>query len=256
MEKNVVISSVVSGTVGVIAGGVITYLTVNKRLRERYEQHANAEIEDVKRRYALLRKDDGELTILANAEHPSPEVIKAVEHGRHIMEQMGYLPATDEKPIEEDKEELDESQQTLSIFDQGVDPRTLETDEEDEDEDDYKPIDGQPFLIAEAEYFENEPAYQLDTLTYYELDDTLTDEKNSQIDRIEETIGGRHLHMFKTRGGKEKTSLYIRNDEHETLYEVILVKDSYARLILGMDETELGLKEPKQRPKKMKRDVD
>lgn len=253
MEKNTVISAVVAGSVGVVVGGVLTYVTVNKRLRDRYEEQAAKEIAEVKRSYSLLRKEEGgDLTILKAAQNPSPEIQRAVEHGKHLIEQLGYSEASTEKPIEEDKSELDETQQTLSIFDQGIDPKTLEEDEPEE-HDAYVVIDGEPFKITVEEYFENEPGYMLDTLTYYELDDTLTDEKNAQIDRVEETIGLRHLHMFpKQRDAERKTSIYIRNDEHETLYEVILVEDSYARLILGMDEVELGLKEPKQRPKKMR----
>lgn len=249
MEKNTVISAVVAGTVGVVVGGVLTYVTVNKRLRDRYEEQAAKDIAEVKRSYALLRKEEGgDLTILKAAQNPSPEIQRAVEHGKHLIAELGYSEAVTEKPVEED-----ETQQTLSIFDQGIDPATLQEEEPEEEQDEYVPVDGEPFLIAVEEYFENDPGYQLDTLTYYELDDTLTDEKNAQIDRVEETIGLRHLHMFpKKRDAEHKTSIYIRNDNHETLYEVILVEDSYARLILGMDEEELGLKEPKQRPKKMR----
>lgn len=249
MEKNIVIASVVAATAGGVVGGVVTYLTVNKKLRDRYEAKATEEIEDVKRRYSLLRKEDGSLSILQMAQEPSAEVKAAVEKGKHLMEQLGYSDGD-----KDEEEPVDKTSTTLSIFDRTV-PAPDEEDDEDEDEDDYEVIEGAPFLIAEAEYFENEPEYMLDTLTYYELDDTLTDENNSQIDRVDETIGGRHLHMFK-KSNTGKTSLYVRNDDHQTLYEIILVEQSYAAVILGMDEEELGLKEPKPKLKKMKRDVD
>lgn len=257
MEKNTVITVAVSAVAGGVVGGVITYLAVNKTLRDRYELRAAEEIESVKHRYSLLRKEDGDLTILAQAQNPSPEVQAAVNKGKELMEQLGYL---DGKHVAHD--EPDPSAQTLSIFDHSevMDAKDYPDDyegvDDEEDESDYKVIDGEPFLITEADYFENVPEYQLDTLTYYELDDTLTDEKNSQIDRVEETVGARHLHMFKKVNGQPKTSLYIQNDTHETLYEVILVEQSYAAVILGMDEVELGLKQPKQRPKKMKANDD
>ena len=233
---------------GALVGGIVTYVTVNRALRTRYEDWANAEIDNVKSHYAKLN-EDGKRSILEQAENPSPEVLAAVEKGKALIEKMGY------SGIEtSDEDEQHPTARTLSIFEQGVDPEDL--DEEEEDADEYEPIDGEPFLISEGAYFENEDDYQLDTLTYYELDDTLTDEKNSQIDRVEETVGVRHLHMFKKSPSGGKTSLYIRNDDHETLYEIILVEQSYAAVILGMDEVELGLKEPKQRPKKMKANVD
>lgn len=233
---------------GALVGGIVTYVTVNRALRTRYEEWANAEIDDVKARYAKLN-EDGKRSILEQAENPSPEVLAAVEKGKALIEKMGYSGIDTS-----DEEEQHPTARTLSIFEQGVDPDDV--DEEEEDADDYVPIEGEPFLISEGAYFENEDDYQLDTLTYYELDDTLTDEKNSQIDRVEETVGVRHLDMFKKSPNGGKTSLYVRNDDHETLYEIILVEQSYAAVILGMDEVELGLKEPKQRPKKMKANVD
>ena len=249
MNKTTV--AVISAVGGGIVGGVVTYLTVNRALRTRYEDWANSEIDSVKARYAQLNADS-KANILEQAENPSPEVLAAVEKGRVLIEQMGYS--------ESDEEETPHStERTLSIFDRGVDPDNIpdeDEDDEDEDDDGYIRIDGEPFLIAEGEYFENEPDYQLDTLTYYEMDDTLTDEHNSQIDRVEETIGVRHLDMFKRDNNGGKSSLYIRNDVHETLYEVILVEQSYAAVILGMDEETLGLKEPKKRPRKMPKDHD
>lgn len=241
--------AVLSAVGGGVVGGAVTYFTVNKALRTRYEDWANAEIDDVKRRYAQLN-EEGKRSFIEQAENPSPEVLAAVEKGKALIEAMGYSG----EGTPEDPEETPHP--TLSIFDQGVDP-----DEEEEPylqamDNGYQAVDGEPFLISEAEYFENEPDYQLDTLTYYEMDDTLTDDKNSQIDRVEETIGVRHLGMFPTNRSGDKTSLYIRNDDHETLYEIILVEQSYAAVILGMSEEELGLKEPKRKPRKMPKDHD
>jgi len=252
MNKNIVVTAVVSAVTGSVLGGVLTYATVNRALRTRYEDWANSEIDDVKRRYALLRKDDGDLSILEMAKNPSPEVQAAVDKGKRIIEQMGYSP----------EENAPTKGEGLSIFDREdvIDLNPSQDEEEDEDESDdedihdgYKVIEGQPYKITEAAYFENEPEYTLDTLTYYEIDDTLCDESNSQIERVEETIGERHLHMFhKDVQGKGKTSLYIRNDDHQTLYEVILVNSSFAAVVLGMDEETLGLRAPKERPRRMR----
>lgn len=251
MNKNIAITAVVSTVVGGIAGGAITYLTVNRALRTRYEDWANAEINDVKARYAQMNEERKGKTLLEMAENPSPEMQKLVEQGKKIMESMNY-------GREESGEEVHPSAQTLSIWDQAV-PEPDEDDEEPADVpygDEYEVIEGEPFLISEGEYFENEPEYELDTLTYFVVDDTLTDDKNTQIDRVEETIGTRHLHMFPKPKGNQKTSLYIRNDEHQTLYEVIMVEQSYAAVVLGVDPEELGLKEPKKKPKKMPKDGD
>lgn len=260
MNKSTVTVGVISAVAGGIVGGVVTYVTVNRKLRTRYEDWANLEIDEVKRHYAELNSET-KLSFIQQAENPSES---ALEIGRQMMERLGYIDA------KEEEESHHPTSQTLSIFDQGVDEEEARAELESEEEAPstpeeaeaylkamdrgYEVLEGEPFLISEAEYFENEPEYELDTLTYYEVDDTLTDEKNTQIPSVDQTIGARHLHMFSKKTGTDKASLYVRNDEHQTLYEVILVEDSYARLILGMTEEELGLKPPKARPKKMKRD--
>lgn len=253
MNKGILTTAVVSAVTGGVFGGIITYVSVNRALRTRYEDWANAEIDDVKRRYALLRKGEGDVSILEMAQNPSPEVQAAVDKGRKIIEQMGYSGIEADPEVRQAVRKDDES---LSIFDH-EDVIAANADEGDDEDivDDYEQIDGEPYKISEAEYFENEPGYTLDTLTYYEVDDTLCDEHNSQIDNVDAAIGERHLHMFhKDVQGKGKTSIYIRNDDHQTLYEIILVNGSYAAIILGMDEETLGLKEPKERPRRMRDD--
>lgn len=250
MEKHTILTATISAVAGAVVGGVITYVATNKALVHRYEDWANEEINDVKARYAALNSEQ-KMSFVEMASNPPAEIMAAVERGKALLKEQGYTLA----------DEVDVSAQTLSIFDRATEvdgegnPVEEDSDEEDDSEDDgYERIEGEPFLITEEAYFENEQEYELDTLTYYGLDDTLTDEKNAQIDRVQETIGERHLHMFKA--GGDKTSLYIQNDEHQTLYEVILVNQSYAVTILGMTEEELGLKEPKKRPGKMPKDRD
>lgn len=249
--------AVLSAVGGGVVGGAVTYFTVNKALRTRYEVWANAEIDSVKARYAQLNGESKQNFFIQQAENPSPEVEEAIETGKKILEQMNYIPTGS------DEDAPHPSARTLSIFEQGVDPAVAEAelDETEDDEDDislsdgYQEIDGEPVKITEAEYFENPWDYELDTLTYYELDDTLTDDKNVQIPDVEKAVGSRHLHMFPTVKPNEKSSVYVRNDDHETLYEIIRIEERYAIAILGMTEEELGLKPGKQRPKKM-RDAD
>lgn len=244
---NTVATITLSAVGGAIVGGAITYAVTSKALMRRYEDWANSEIDSVKARYAQLNTD-GKADFLIQAANPSPEVMAAVAEGKKLIEKMGYSETEEEPPHS--------TARTLSIFDQGVNLDEVDVEEEEEaDEDGYIPVEGQPHLISEGEYFENEVDYQLDTLTYYEMDDTLTDDKDAQIPNVEQTVGERHLTMFKRSPNGGKTSLYIRNDDHETLYEIILVEASYAQVVLGMTEEELGIKPPKSRPKKM-RDAD
>jgi hypothetical protein len=256
MNKNILTTAVISGVTGAVFGGIVTYVTVNKALRKRYEDWANSEIDSVKARYALMHKDTEQLDILAMAENPSPEIQAAVAKGLEIMQQMGYSEAQPvEKPKHKEEEADDRFPGTVSLFDQGYSADDVPESDEPDDEDihpSYKVIEGEPFLITETDFFENGPGYELDTLTYYAVDESLCDENNALIPRVDETVGERHLHMFQE-GNGAKTSLYIQNDDQQTLYEVILDNRSYAAVVLGMDEADLGIKAPKEKPKKMKK---
>lgn len=250
MDKKIIIASAVSAVAGGIVGGAITFITVKKRLEQRYSAESESAIEDVKRHYALLHAGNEAKREMFN-DMPEEEMNEAREVGERILRNLHYG-------------------QTQSIFDRQVkvdeEGNLVEDETEEETEEDprdseegdipvgYVPVDGEPYLITQEEFFENVDDYEMDTLTYFEVDDTLCDEKNAQINEVESTIGARHLTMFVTGNGKTRDSLYIRNDDHKSLYEVLLVKESYASVILGVSDEDLGLKEPKTRPKKMRND--
>lgn len=256
MNKPIVLTAAVSATIGGIVGGVVTYLTVNKKLRTRYEDWANEEIAKVKEHYKLVRKEDGDLGIFGDVK-PNMETAVGRALANAMITSLGYDPGSSENydMSQEGEPELGPDDFVpVSIWDRGI-----ATDEDGnplidlEEIDGYAVIKGEPYLISEGEYF-NSDEYDKDTLSYYEKDDTLTDERDSVIDRVQESIGSRHLHMFKKKAGQPKTSIYIRNDKQKTDYEVILIEDAYSVRILGMTEEDAGLREPKRSVKKMRDD--
>lgn len=246
MNKSILIA--LSAIGGAVAGGTVTYITVNRALRTRYEDWANEQIESVKARYAALNNDK-KMSFIELAQNPSPEILAAVEAGKRIIEQSGYSPS-DEDPVHE-------SAVTLSIFERGVDIEdvadAIEEAEEDDIPEGYEPSDERPYLITEEAFFENEAGYELDTLMYYSLDDVLVDEKNERIERVEETIGVANLSRFPRAKGADKVSLYVRNDDHLSFYEVILVDEAYSKVMFGIDPDDT---DPPKKLKKMKKDVE
>lgn len=254
MNKTIVTTATISAVAGGIVGGVVTYLSVNKALRNRYQEMAYEEIASVKMRYTVPRSEAAKEEFLENIEkQPSSEDLVRV---KSFIQDMGY------------SEPEAEEEGTHRIFDNAVDldEKGEPIEESDYDDDESDEHDGKPFLITSEAYFENENGYELDTLTYYAVDETLCDNNDQQIDRVDETIGawtlhkfddmvsGRHVDIGKDIVTKGKTSLYVQNDEHETLYEIILVENSYASAVMGVDDETLGIKVPKERPKKMRDD--
>lgn len=267
MNKDIVLTAVISAVGGAVVGGVITYVTVKNKLEARYALMADSAISDVKRHYALaLSNHERKFETMETA--TTIETVEVTEEdprmtiGREFVEQYGS-PGQQSALV---------SEATQTIWDQGV---TLNEDGEpveeeihihaaedglDVDEDgipiDYEIIDDEPHLVSESYFFENPQEFDMDTLTYFEIDDTLVDEQNAIVERVEQTIGSRHLNMFVRDRNKPKQSFYIRNEGMKTLFEVIMSEESYAETVLGINPEDLGLKEPKKRPKKMRKDDD
>lgn len=97
-----------------------------------------------------------------------------------------------------------------------------------------------PYIITHDEYYAGELEYENSTLTYYEQDDTLTDEQDKPIHEIDKTIGEDHLIQF-GHGSKDRNIVYIRNDRLGMDFEVIKSTGSYVEEVLGMlDDEEVG----------------
>ena len=78
-----------------------------------------------------------------------------------------------------------------------------------------------PYVISPDEYDEND--YETETLYYYP-DGVLTDTYDNVIVDIEETVGKKSLTCF---GEYEEDSVFVRNDDLETDYEILLQPDNY-----------------------------
>ena len=78
-----------------------------------------------------------------------------------------------------------------------------------------------PYVISPDEYDEND--YETETLYYYP-DGVLTDVYDNPITDIEETVGKESLTRF---GEYEEDSVFVRNDDLETDYEILLQADNY-----------------------------
>ena len=81
-------------------------------------------------------------------------------------------------------------------------------------------MDG-PYVIPPEEYDEND--YETESLTYY-ADGVLTDMYDNIIEDVEDTVGTDSLTHF---GEYEDDSVFVRNDERQIDYEILLDSDKY-----------------------------
>lgn len=107
---------------------------------------------------------------------------------------------------------------------------------------------GVPYVITLDEYQEEEESYDKITLVFYGEDGVLVDDHDVRVDNVDYTVGSQNLHRFGM-GSKDKSTVYVRNDEREADYEIVLNEGSYSEIVLGVK-----VAAPKSRPGKMRDD--
>lgn len=100
-----------------------------------------------------------------------------------------------------------------------------------------------PYVIHIDEKNERD-TYAESTLTYYEEDDVLCDEKDDIIDSADRDrlIGEKNLEKF-GHGSGDPSIVYIRNDALGIVYEVVLSPNSFAEEVHGLKHSD----EPRRR---------
>lgn len=84
-------------------------------------------------------------------------------------------------------------------------------------------------VISLDEYADGMPHYDKVSITYYEGDGTLVDEREEQIDDIERTIGPDALDNFGN-GSDDPDIVYVRNYKMATDFEVVRVEESFGEI--------------------------
>ena len=94
-------------------------------------------------------------------------------------------------------------------------------------------FDVEPYLITEEEFSNENTHYEKETLWYYELDKTLSDDNEEIIVNAEQLIGDDTLIMV-----EDERTVYIRNDRQARDFEIICLSKSYAEEVCGQFEEE------------------
>lgn len=94
-----------------------------------------------------------------------------------------------------------------------------------------------PVIISQEEFMQNDSEYIQGSLTYYQVDEVLTDERESVIEDLDETVGANNVKMFghKNSGSSDPHIIHIRNGRLQMEFEVSLSESSYRREVLGID---------------------
>lgn len=184
---------------GAIIGSAVTY----GLLKTKYEKIAQEEIDSVKELYSKKYAEKAEPEIEEIEEEPSMTVSEIKEQVEKLQSEKSNMDVIEyAKKLSENEYLNDENEKEEKIMDYNV-----------------------PQVISPDEFCEN-PDYDVVSLTYY-ADDVITDEDDIPIqdEDIDDMIGYESLTSF---GRYEDDSVFVRNDEYETYYEILRDLRNYA----------------------------
>lgn len=255
-RTDVRVISAASAVVGAVGG----YAVAAKRLKKKYETFAQEEIASIKRAY-LMRAKEGPFsdpTSAAAVLIPEGEDAEGVEfstvedtassEAATLSKELGYTEndqpsqRVDYRSFSQTDEERNgpAEEVTLNVFeDHAVDPDEAEAEEPSL----FGPRDPEkPYIIQTEEFFEDRPEFSKVTITYYDGDDTLLDEREMPIDDANRVVGQDNLDAFssgKVSAKDDPHTVYIRNEKMSTDFEIVKEKGKYTVMVLGMRESEL-----------------
>lgn len=263
MNKKDILKAVAFATGGAAAGSGVTYFLVRTRLKRKFANLANEEIESVKETYKLLRKeppyDDpvtaqaayleridelqyaSQASALAQEEAAEENIEDLQEKLAKAFDEAEEIHEINEAILEnvDDEDEPEESTSVIrNIFDEAR-FRTQKTDKTDTERFDVLATRDPniPFVITTDEFMDDENEFDKLTITYFEADDTLCDERESIIPDIEGTVGRDNMHKFGV-DSDSKDIVYIRNEKLKTDFEVARDERSFANVVLGVRDFE------------------
>jgi len=260
-SKTFLVTSV--STVSLGFGAAVGYVVAEKRLETKYTKIAEQEIEDAKKFYATLYKNDenADPTLLAQAKGYSPalseeqsdmdllaEAQEEVKEATKVLEDLHYkLPEpTDYTKVQLVDESTTKVAETQIIERNIFDEAAASGDHFNYGEEMIHRSPDRPYIISHDEFMESDQDFEQVSLTYYESDETLVDSADDVVPDIESTVGDDNLSKF-GHGSKDENIVYIRNERLEIDFEV-------ARSLGKYSEEVLGFLEHSDQPRRFRRD--
>ena len=234
---------------GIAAGFTVGYLVAWKRAETKFANLATEEIEQAKRYYGDIHEkqhrgeyDPQELIdemaakeSLEDGLYSDDEIHLHRKHGVFPPELPTYKELAEQYSSNEDVPDYDDvSKETVGAVDEPEDVNVFEKYADDDIIDVENRDTSKPYIITKDEFFTNEPEYQQVTLSYFEGDDVLTDERDRPQDD-KSVVGEDNLEKFGV-GSGEVNTVYVRNDVIELDFEITRSTGKYTEEVLGFIE--------------------
>ena len=252
MRKTLIIAgatSIVSLAAGLVAG----YKFAVHRLNDTYNEMMEEELEKTRAYYErnqrqfadpseavkVLAPEEVETVkaeaakVAVQAEEVSEEVLERVLHGLRYNQ---ITPAEKQEP----KVKVENIERIVRSRPVPVNHNIFEGDTlSQEDDPQYdEMMDNRAgeliYLVSQEEHLENANEFEVVTLTFYDGDQVLVDEKDNVIENMEEAIGHKENLQF-GRWSKDPSIVYIRNEAIGVEYEILRSTGKYSVEVLGLE---------------------
>ena len=234
--------------IGAIASAGAAYWILSKRFDAKYQRIANEEIAGMRDHY------DRKLRAIDNDKEKKTldEVVSEQRYAVDANDGEGRVPyhrmGSDNEETPEDEPEAEE-QPEAAVSSQNV-FENAETEVATPGWDYNKEVASRtneaPFVIHRDEYMENRWEYGTTDLTYFEGDDTLSDQSDRVIAE-QDIVGIENLGKF-GHGSNNKDIVYICNPMLSMLFEVTHSDGSYAQEVHGFEPEDLKHSAVRRRP--------
>lgn len=230
--------------------GVAGYFALKKKLEKefeaKFEKELNEALDEMRTFYSRIKKEGAFATpesaaealgvkeatdahtsydtVPAAGEEVSPEQVAAL---RERMKRGG--PVTDDPDVEVTVER--------NIFRQGAAATDFDLEQEQSKRASNPDV---PFVISKEEYFQGEPSYVNTTITWYEGDGILADERDVPVENVDALIGEENLLRFGY-GSDDPNIVYVRNTKNQVDFEVVRSTGEYGNEVAGFGGTDVNL---------------
>jgi hypothetical protein len=204
-----------------VVGSALGYLVASKKLSVKYAEISKIEIAEAKAYYErTIKPSSPEELAEAYIEQGGEEVEASILQLRSIV-------TTYQGEAEETTSESEEV--PVNVF--------AERDTFDYGEELPLRTEDKPYIISHDEFMGAEKGYDQNSLTYYEGDDVLADEREAPIEDVDGTVGNANLLKF-GHGSRDNNIVYVRNDHLELEFEIARDQGRYSEKVLGFIEPE------------------
>lgn len=206
---------------GLAAGTFIGFKYAEKKLIDVFEERLAKETAEMRVFYSSVKKkyDTPEAAVKDLIPEPNTDPRQPAQKVQYnkIIKKEEYTVADDEEGAKA-AEDLQESEFIRkNVF------TSPENTEDDTDK---------PYLIDQEAFMQNDPGHEQDTLTYFENDNVLVDERDDIVDDIANIVGKNFMDHF-GKGSSDPNVAHVRNVRLLTDFEICRSEGSFAKEVLG-----------------------